>query len=166
MESKNERVTKKKWNELIIIIVFLIVIILGLIFYICYDKGILFSSKEPSSNTSEKAKNNTEDTSETIDKETDTTKNNDVFVNDNIHVYYYETIQEENDKYILALINTGNNSGYFSLRYVSVNENGSESPSTNGYYSIKDNKLTLSIGPYTNDNNTNNTNADFIFKNA
>lgn len=58
MEKQSESVTKKKGNGVPIIIVLLVVIILGLICYICYDKGIIFSSKKTTStDTTEKAKN-------------------------------------------------------------------------------------------------------------
>ena len=70
MENQNELVTKKKWNGQIIIIALLVVVILGLVCYICYDKGIIFSSKEISStDTTEKAKNNTQDTTENKEEE-------------------------------------------------------------------------------------------------
>ena len=58
MENQNETLTKKKGNKSKIIIVLLIVVVLGLVCYICYDKGIIFSNKETSADTNEKAKNN------------------------------------------------------------------------------------------------------------
>lgn len=59
MEDQNELVTKKKGNGTIIVIILLIITILGLVFYICYDKGILFNNKkETTSGTDEKENNN------------------------------------------------------------------------------------------------------------
>lgn len=164
---ENQNYSQKKGNGSIIMIILLIIAVLGLVCYICYDKGILFSKKETaSSDTTEKAKTNTKDTTEKTNSESNTSSNDAIFANDKIHVSYYETTQEEFEKYILTLINTGDNNGYFTLRYVSADESGSEAPSTNGYYSIKDNKLNLSVGPYTNDSNLNTEVADSIFKKA
>ncbi|MBE6157395.1 MAG: hypothetical protein E7160_01220 [Firmicutes bacterium] len=142
---------KKKSNVgLVILIVILLLTCVGMGCYIGYDK--LLNNKEDKTTKIENTKDNTEETT------------NDVSNNDTIQLSYYETKQEGTEKYNLTLINTGKNSGYFSLNYVSVTENGSEAPSTNGYYSIKDNQLVLSVGPYTNESNLNNTNADNIFK--
>lgn len=59
MEEQNEFRTKKKGNGTTIVIVLLVVAILGLACYICYDKGILFSNKETTtSGTDEKENNN------------------------------------------------------------------------------------------------------------
>lgn len=64
MDNKNNIIKKKKGNEVILILL-LIIIILSLVCYICYDKGILFSSKEASStNTTEKVKNNMQNKTE------------------------------------------------------------------------------------------------------
>lgn len=59
MKNKNDIKTNKKGNRAIIIIISsLVIVILGLVCYICYDKGIIFSSKKaPSTETTKKAKN-------------------------------------------------------------------------------------------------------------
>ncbi len=55
-EEKNLKENKKKGNSLlIVIIILLIIIILDLAFYICYDKGIIFTKQEETS-TEEKDK--------------------------------------------------------------------------------------------------------------
>ncbi len=59
MEEQNGVVTKKKRNVTTIVIILLIAVILGLVCYICYDKGVIFSNKkETTSSTNEKEKNN------------------------------------------------------------------------------------------------------------
>lgn len=79
--------------------------------------------------------------------------------NDTIHAYYYETKQTGSEKYFLILGNMSNDdsNGYFTIRYVSVFETGSEAPLASGYYTIKDNTLKLSVGPYTKTDNEKNT---------
>lgn len=58
MEEQNEFRTKKKGNGTTIVIVLLVVAILGLACYICYDKGILFSNKEITTSGTDKKENN------------------------------------------------------------------------------------------------------------
>ena len=58
MEEQNEFRTKKKGNGTTIVIVLLVVAILGLACYICYDKGILFSNKETTTSGTDKTENN------------------------------------------------------------------------------------------------------------
>ena len=58
MEEQNEFRTKKKGNGTTIVIVLLVVAILGLSCYICYDKGILFSNKETTTSGTDKKENN------------------------------------------------------------------------------------------------------------
>lgn len=58
MEEQNEFRTKKKGNGTTIVIVLLVVAILGLTCYICYDKGILFSNKETTTSGTDKKENN------------------------------------------------------------------------------------------------------------
>ena len=58
MEEQNEFRTKKKGNGTTIVIVLLVVAILGLACYICYDKGILFSNKETTTSGTDKKENN------------------------------------------------------------------------------------------------------------
>ena len=66
-------------------IILLIIAVLGLVCYICYDKGILFSKKETaSSDTTEKAKTNTKDTTEKTNSESNTSSNDGIFANDKI----------------------------------------------------------------------------------
>lgn len=65
MEEKNELVTKKKGSGTTIVIVLLIIAVLGLACYICYDKGIIFNNKETtSSSTNEKSKKNNQSKTE------------------------------------------------------------------------------------------------------
>lgn len=58
MEEQNEFRTKKKGNGTTIVIVLLVVAVLGLACYICYDKGILFSNKETTTSGTDKKENN------------------------------------------------------------------------------------------------------------
>lgn len=58
MEEQNDFRTKKKGNGTTIVIVLLVVAILGLACYICYDKGILFSNKETTTSGTDKKENN------------------------------------------------------------------------------------------------------------
>ena len=89
-----------------------------------------------------------------VEKSSETVSNNDT-----IHAYYYETKQTGSEKYFLILGNMSNDdsNGYFTIRYVSVFETGSEAPLASGYYTIKDNTLKLSVGPYTKTDNEKNT---------
>lgn len=58
MRNQNDIKTNKKGNRAIIIISSLVIVILGLVCYICYDKGVIFSSKKDSSiEATEKEKN-------------------------------------------------------------------------------------------------------------
>ncbi len=68
--------------------------------------------------------------------------NNDLFKSETIHSYYYETKQEGTIKYFMTLGNMSNdnNNGYFTIRYVSVYDSGSEAPLAAGYYDIEDGK--------------------------
>lgn len=64
MKNQKEVVQKNKGKGFVLIIVFLVIIILGLICYICYDKGIFFENKEKSvPSTSSADKKNTNDES-------------------------------------------------------------------------------------------------------
>lgn len=57
MENENNNITKKKGKDLVIIISVLVIVILSLISYICYDKGIIFNSNKTSTTkTTEKRK--------------------------------------------------------------------------------------------------------------
>lgn len=58
MEEQNEFRTKKKENGTTIVIVLLVVAVLGLACYICYDKGILFNNKETTTSGIDKKENN------------------------------------------------------------------------------------------------------------
>lgn len=69
MENQNEILTEKKRNGTTILIILLIVLVLGLICYICYDKGIIFNSKETTLDTTEKAEDNTQDTTKNDEDE-------------------------------------------------------------------------------------------------
>ena len=52
---------KKKGKGTIVIIVLLVFVILGLVCYICYDKGIIFKGKESTTNANEKSKTKNEE---------------------------------------------------------------------------------------------------------
>ena len=54
MDNQTEVVNKKKTNKLVIVIILLVIVILGLVGYICYDKGVFYSKKATTSNTSKK----------------------------------------------------------------------------------------------------------------
>ena len=73
-----------------------------------------------------KSKDEKKETSTTTEKE----NNNDLFKSETIHSYYYETKQEGTIKYFMTLGNMSNdnNNGYFTIRYVSVYDSGSEAP--------------------------------------
>ena len=150
---------KKKSNVgLIILVVILLLACAGMGSFIFINKDKLTAKENSTTTKVETIKDTTNDSTEK--------SSNDIFKDDTIKISYYETKQEGTEKYNLTLINTGKNYGYFTLRYVSAYGSGSEAPSTNGYYLIKDSKLVLSVGPYTNENNLNNTNAETIFKKA
>ena len=69
MENQNEILNEKKRNGSTIVITLLIVLVLGLICYICYDKGIIFNSKETPLDTAEKVETNTQDTTKNNEDE-------------------------------------------------------------------------------------------------
>lgn len=99
MENQNEVVTKKKGNKSTIIIVLLVVVVLGLICYICYDKGIIFNSKE-TADTNEKAKNNTHDTI----KSKEETSNNETNITSTINKRLYSVNSDlHQQRYYLLL---------------------------------------------------------------
>ena len=86
-----------------------------------------------------------------------------MFKDETIRSYYYETKQEGTVKYFMTLGNMSkdNNHGYFTIRYVSVFDSGSEAPLASGYYDIKDGKLKLSVGPYSDSNDESITETVF-----
>jgi len=138
---------KKKSNVgLIVLVVILLLACLGMGAFIFVNKDKLMS-KENDTTTSETEKKETNNNAE---KEID----NDMFKDETIKAYYYETKQEGTVKYFMTLGNMSkdNNHGYFTIRYVSVYDSGSEAPLANGYYDIKDGKLRLSVGPYSDSN--------------
>ena len=138
---------KKKGNVgLIVLVVILLLACAGMGAFIFVNKDKLMS------------KENTTTTSETEKKETNNNTekeiNNDMFKDETIYSYYYETKQEGTVKYFMTLgnVSNDNNHGYFTIRYVSVYDSGSEAPLATGYYDIKDGKLKLSVGPYSDSN--------------
>ena len=88
-------------------------------------------------------------------KDSEAKETSEVNKSDTIHSYYFETKQNGTEKYFLTLGNMGKDdtTGYFNIRYVSIYETGSEAPLANGYYSIKDGTLKLTVGPYTKTGN-------------
>ncbi len=70
MENENNNITKKRGKDLVIIISVLVIVILSLICYICYDKGIIFNSNKTSTTkTTEKEKNDSPNKNEEKEKE-------------------------------------------------------------------------------------------------
>lgn len=70
MENENNNITKKRGKDLVIIISVLVIVILSLICYICYDKGIIFNSNKTSTTkTTEKEKNDSLNKNEEKEKE-------------------------------------------------------------------------------------------------
>ena len=91
-----------------------------------------------------------------MNKDKLTTKENTTTVkNDTVYSNYYETKQEGTEKYFMTLgnMNKSGDSGYYIIRYVSVYDSGAEAPFAEGYYDIKDGKLKIMVGPYTEENN-------------
>lgn len=135
---------KKKSNSgLIILVVILLLACAGMGAFIFANKDKLTSKENPTTlETEKKEKNN------------NTEKENDMFKDETIHSYYYETQQEGTVKYYMSLISSSKNSsfGYFNIRYVSMYDSGSESSMATGYYDIKDGKLKFSVGPITDSN--------------
>lgn len=129
----------KKGKGIVVVLVIFILLSLGLGGYICYDKIL-------NKDNTEKITSDTKGVSENITDRKNTNKDDDIFANDKIHAYHYESKQEGSEKSLLTLIDAGNNSGYFSVRYISAYGSGSEAPLGNGYYRIDDNRLILSFG--------------------
>lgn len=136
---------KKKGNVgLIVLVVILLLACVGMGAFIFVNKDKLMS------------KENTTTTSETEKKEknnnTEKEINNDMFKDETIKAYYYETKQDESTKYFMTLVN-----GVFTIRSVS----SMEFPLATGYYDIKDGKLKLSVGPYSDSNKEESSEAVF-----
>lgn len=146
---------KKSHLGLILLVSILLLICAGMGTFIFVNKDKLMLKENTTTSKDEK-----KETSTTTEKE----NNNDLFKSETIHSYYYETKQEGTIKYFMTLgnmSNDNNNSGYFTIRYVSVYDSGSEAPLAAGYYDIEDGKLKLSVGPYTNTNKEEESEAVF-----
>ena len=145
---------KKSHLGLILLASILLLICAGMGTFIFVNKDKLMLKENTTTSKDEK-----KETSTTTEKE----NNNDLFKSETIHSYYYETKQEGTIKYFMTLGNMSNdnNSGYFTIRYVSVYDSGSEAPLAAGYYDIEDGKLKLSVGPYTNTNKEKESEAVF-----
>ena len=121
----------------------LVVIIVILLLIICGMGAFIFINKDKLT-TNEEIKESTEEVKETTEE--DNTKT-DIFKDDKIKSNYYESKQEGNDKYILNIVKYTDTNGYFTLRYISAYETGSESPSIDGYYSEENDIIKLSYNP-------------------
>ena len=146
---------KKKSSTAIIVI--LVLIIIGLVGFITYDK--LLSKDNSTSNIQDNEIGNDNKQDENIKEEI----NDDTFNNETIYSQYFETKQEGTVKYFMSLVNSNkdNKHGYFSIRYISVYDSGSEGPLADGYYEIKDGKLSLFVGPYSDTNDETITESVF-----
>ena len=145
---------KKKSNAgLIVLVVILLIACAGMGAFIFINKDKLIV-KENATTTVKSDKKDTNEKTET---------NTDMFKDETIRSYYYETKQEGTVKYFMTLGNMSkdNNHGYFTIRYVSVFDSGSEAPLASGYYDIKDGKLKLSVGPYSDSNDESITETVF-----
>ena len=145
---------KKKSNAgLIIFVVILLLACAGMGAFIFINKDKL-TAKENTTTTVKSDKKDTKEKTET---------NTDMFKDETIRSYYYETKQEGTVKYFMTLGNMSkdNNHGYFTIRYVSVFDSGGEAPLASGYYDIKDGKLKLSVGPYSDSNDESITETVF-----
>ena len=145
---------KKKSNAGLIVLVGILLLTcagMGAFIFINKDKLI---AKENATTTVKSDKKDTNEKTET---------NTDMFKDETIRSYYYETKQEGTVKYFMTLGNMSkdNNHGYFTIRYVSVFDSGSEAPLASGYYDIKDGKLKLSVGPYSDSNDESITETVF-----
>ena len=146
---------KKKSNVGLIVLVVILLLactVMGAFIFINKDKLI------------DKENTTTPVTEENKDTNNTTTIDNDMFKDETIHSYYYETKQDGTVKYFMTLVSGSedNRNGYFSISYVSIYGTGSESIMAEGYYDIKDGKLKLSVGPYTDSNDE--SIAEAIFK--
>lgn len=129
----------KKGNKgLSILVIILLLACIGMGGYIGYDKFFNKDTKEDK-NTTEVKK--TED----VAKNTTTEVEEDIFKDDTIKPLYFETKQVGTTKYLLNLVPSSDEGGYFSLRYIAIYDTGSEAPIQDGYYKIKDGKLVLSV---------------------
>lgn len=129
--------TNKENKGLTILVVVLLLACIGMGGYLGYDKIINKDSKKCESVADVKE---TKDTT----KNTTTEKTEDIFKDETIKPLYFETIKEKS-KFILNLVPTSENGGYFSIRYVAVYDTGSEASIKDGYYDIKDGKLILKV---------------------
>lgn len=135
---------KKKGNVgLIVLVVILLLACAGMGTFIFINKDKL-TAKE---NTTTKVETTKDTTNESTTK-----SSNDMFKDETIKAYYYETKQDESTKYFMTLVN-----GVFTIRSVS----SMEFPLATGYYDIKDGKLKLSVGPYSDSNKEESSEAVF-----
>ena len=127
-----------------------IIIIIGLLL-ICIGMGVFILANKEKLDVKETTNPNSTTNKEKKDNQ--------------LNAYYYESNQEGKTKYFLSLIETQNNYGYLTIRYISISKTKNEAPICEGSYSIKNNEIVLYIGPYTNEKSYNATLADNIFKN-
>ena len=160
---------KKKSNVGLIVLVVILLLactVMGAFIFINKDKLIDKENTTTPVTEENKDTNNTTTpvTEENKDTNNTTTIDNDMFKDETIHSYYYETKQDGTVKYFMTLVSGSedNRNGYFSISYVSIYGTGSESIMAEGYYDIKDGKLKLSVGPYTDSNDE--SIAEAIFK--
>ena len=144
---------EEKKNNLGVVTIILLIIVLCLIGYIGYDKLIKKdTNKEAENNTSTETTNttNTETNNNVVNN---TTTISDYNQNENLKFYYYTTKGDEFTRYSLTLSNKVNNDyGFLTIEFFG----GLEDQIVSGHYTIKNNKLILSFGPYIEDNNMDN----------
>ena len=134
----------KKGNKgLTILVIVLLLACIGMGGYIGYDK---YNEAKEKKDVSAGTVWIDDDTT----KKTTTEKTEDVFKDDTIKPLYFETKQDNLSKYILVLLPSDDNDGYFRLDKIIIYDTGSEILSEDGYYKIKDNKLVFSVGPNAN----------------
>ncbi len=92
----------KKNNSLAIVIVLLVLVILGLVFYILYDKGIIFS-KDDSTNSTETTNTNSDNTSSDTNNQTTEVKELDLTKSLNTSDITYKNSSDTEGNYGLSM---------------------------------------------------------------
>ena len=130
---------ENKQNNIGVVTIILSIIVLCLIGYIGYDKLIKKDSSASTPNIETDNKVN----------ETTTTPTTDYNQDENLKFYYYTTKGDDSTRYSLTLLKrSDNNNGFFTIECFG----GLDKYTISGDYTIIDNKLSLSVGPFVKDN--------------
>lgn len=131
---------KKKKNGLVGVVIILLLLCLAMGGFIYLNKDKIFTKEEVTPVEKQEDDVVVEDEEENV------------FANEKIKAYYFETKESEDSKVFLTLVDAGNDSGYFSIRSVTAAETGGDGPLADGHFKISDGSLKLLIGPYAGDN--------------